>query len=159
MKATRNELFWCIARVLVGLIFAYAGLAKLLEPVENFEAALLRLGVLSPAWIPWVARTIPWIEWILGVFFVLGYFPRVSGAGLCLLSLMFVVVLSSSRLFVTAGGTDCGCFGSSFLLRLTIHQVFILDLVNFSVLIRLLFLKNFPLSLESMWWKEEEGVQ
>ena len=33
--------FWCLARISVGFIFAYAGFSKLNEPIENLRAVEL----------------------------------------------------------------------------------------------------------------------
>ena len=152
MKFLRNERFWCLARILVGLIFAYAGWAKLTEPSANFEAALLKYGVFSPRLIPWMARFLPWLEWFLGSFLMVGYVPRFAAVGASLLSLAFLVTLGSSRLFLEAGGTDCGCFGQSGL-HLNLRQIFLVDLVNFAVTLRLAFLENFSWSLHSFLLK------
>lgn len=143
---------WVAARILVGAIFAYAGYSKLIEPNANFEAALLRYGVFSPAWIPWLARFVPWAEWILGSLLALGYAPRWTAAGVGLLSLAFLVTLSSSRLLLTGGGTDCGCFGTSGL-HLSVRQIFGVDLVSLGVAIRLAALQDFPFSLDAIWVK------
>ena len=126
------SLLWICARIFVGLVFAYAGLAKLLEPSANFEAALLRYGVFSPAWIPWIAQIVPWLEWLLGSLTVVGYSPRLASAGISLLSLAFLVTLGSSGLLLEAGQIDCGCFGRSGL-HLSVRQIFLVDLVSFAV--------------------------
>ena len=135
------KIFWVSVRVLVGFIFAYAGLAKLLEPSANFEAALLKYGVFSPAWIPWIAQTVPWLEWLFGSFMVVGYAPRLTAAGISLLSLAFLVTLGSSGLLLEAGGTDCGCFGRSGL-HLSVQQIFLVDLASLGVGLRLLVKKT-----------------
>lgn len=136
------------ARMLVGLFFAYAGAAKLLEPAANFEAALTKYGVLSPLWVPWIARILPWVEWLGGSFLIVGYAPRFTSALLSLLSLVFLVGLSSSPLFLESGGSDCGCFGQSGL-HLTVRQIFFVDLVNFVLTLRMAFLKSWPGTLHS----------
>ena len=145
-------LLWIFARVFVGSVFVYAGLTKLLEPAANFEAALLKYGVFSPALIFWMARIVPWVEWILGSFLVLGYAPRFTARASALLCLAFLVTLGSSRLFLEAGGTDCGCFGNLGL-HLNVRQIFVVDLVNLALLLRIAFLKEFPGSVHSFLLK------
>jgi len=151
MKASSG---WALARLLVGLILAYAGLSKLLEPAANFEATLLKYGVYPPSWIPWMAQVTPWAEWLLGSFLMVGYAPRLASTGTALLSLGFIVTLGSSRLFLEAGGTDCGCFGHSGL-HLSLHQIFLVDLGIFLVSLRLLFLRDFPFTLDAILLKRE----
>jgi len=152
VTSSGREAFWFFARIFVGLIFAYAGLAKLLEPAANFEAALLKYGVFSPVYIPLIARVMPWFEWILGSFLMIGYAPRLSAALTALLSLGFLVTLASSPLFLGAAGTDCGCFGASGL-KLSIHQIFGVDLASLAVSLKLLAKKSFPGSLDSLLLK------
>lgn len=153
MKWASNQRVWCVIRILVGLIFAYAGISKLIEPAVNFETALMRYGVFSPHWTPWLARIVPWFEWVLGCFLTVGYLPRFAAGGVSLFSLSFLVTLGSSRLFLSSGETDCGCFGTTGL-HLSLHQVFLLDLFNFLAALRLLFFSNYAFSLHSFLLKE-----
>lgn len=149
-----SSLGWMLARFLAGLIFAYAGLSKLLEPAANFEATLLRYGVYPPDWIPWMAQVIPWMEWLLGSSLVVGYAPRLSAVASAVLSLAFIVTLTSSHLFLEAGGTECGCFGRSGL-HLSLRQIFLVDLCIFLVSLRLSFLKEFPFTLDAILLKRQ----
>lgn len=144
---------WTLARIFVGLLLAYAGFSKLMEPSANFEATLLKYGIFSPGWIPWMARVIPWFEWFLGSFFVLGYAPRVTAFGVGLILLGFLVTLGSSRLFLEAGGTDCGCFGQGGL-NLSLRQIFFVDLASLAVSLRVFFLREFPWTLHSFLLKQ-----
>lgn len=155
MTSERNERLWAAARIAVGVVVAYAGFAKLTEPVGNFEAALLRYGVFSPVWIPWIARIIPWVEWILGSFLVVGYAPRATAVSAALLHTGFLVTLTSSKLFVESGGSDCGCFGQGWL-RLSLQQIFVVDLIALGVLIRVAMLKEFPLTLHRILVKDKQ---
>jgi uncharacterized membrane protein YphA (DoxX/SURF4 family) len=138
---------WLAARLFAGFIFAFAGYSKLLEPIANFEATLMKYGVYPPAWVPAMARVIPWLEWLLGTLLFLGYAPRLASAGTALLSLGFIITLGSSPLFLEAGGTDCGCFGQSGI-HLSLRQIFVVDLFVFLASLRLVFLKEFPFSLD-----------
>ena len=154
MKWNKDKRVWLVVRVLVGLIFAYGGFSKLIEPAANFEAALMKYGVFSPHWIPWIARIVPWLEWILGCLFMVGYLPRFTAAGLAVLAVSFLVTLGSSRLFLSSGDTDCGCFGAAGL-HLSLHQVFLLDLFSFAAVLRLFFFKTYLFSLHSLLLKEK----
>ena len=147
MKIGRGDMFWLVARIFVGFIFAYAGLAKLLEPAANFEAVLLKYGIFSPQWIPGLARIVPWIEWLVGCFLIVGYLPRWAAVSASLLALAFLVTLGSSELFLKSGGTDCGCFGKSGWLHLSLRQIFAVDGINFVLALRLSFFTSFPYSL------------
>ncbi len=143
---------WVGARLFAGFIFAFAGYSKLLEPLANFEATLLKYGVYPPSWVPAMAQVIPWLEWLLGALLILGYAPRLTAVGTALLSLGFIITLGSSPLFLEAGGADCGCFGQSGF-HLSLHQIFVVDLLVFLISLRLLFQREFPFSLDGILLK------
>ncbi|MBI4115407.1 MAG: DoxX family protein [Candidatus Omnitrophica bacterium] len=149
MKTTTSARLWFIARIVVGFVFAYAGFSKLLEPSANFEAVIMKYGIYPPQWVPWIAKVLPWLEWVLGSFLIVGYAPRFTGIGLGLLSLGFLITLASSELLVASGGSDCGCFGSLGF-HLSIRQIFVVDLVSFLVALRVAFLREFPWTIHSL---------
>lgn len=155
MRSKGSERFWFVARILVGLLFAYAGFSKLVEPTANFEAALMKYGIFPSSSIPGIARTVPWLEWILGSFLIVGFTPRFSAAGLSALSFLFLVALTSSRLFLESPGTDCGCFGQSGL-HLSLRQIFFVDLASFFTSLRLAWRRHWPWSLHFLLLKQRE---
>ncbi len=155
MNVLSDKKLWAVFRIFVGLTLAYAGFSKLLEPAINFEASLMRYGVFPPTWLPFLSHVVPWLEWILGCFFILGFRLRLTALGVCFLLLSFLVTLGSSRLFLSAGDSPCGCFGSHGL-RLTLQQIFLLDLFNFAVALRTYFMKEMPFTLYSFLVKQTD---
>lgn len=153
MTKRYSLLFWTVARISVGLIFVYAGLTKLLEPAANFEAVLLKYGVFAPPWIPLLARAVPWLEWILGAFLIVGYAPRLTASSSSLLCLAFLVTLGGSRLLLTSGNADCGCFGQGGLLHLTVRQIFLVDLLSLGILLQVAGLKEYPWTIHGLLTK------
>lgn len=156
MKIPKSDFFWVLARILAGLLLAYAGWTKLTEPAANFEATLLKYGIFNPGWIPWLARVVPWMEWLLGSFLIVGYAPRAAAGGASLLFLGFLATLTSSRLFLESGGSDCGCFGERGI-HLSLRQIFLIDLAGLAATLRLAFCSRFPFSLHSFLVKPEAG--
>lgn len=152
-----SDRLWYFLRIFVGLILAYAGFIKLLEPSANFEASLLKYGVFSPKWIPWIAQIVPWMEWLLGCLLIVGYAPRLVALGTSILTFSFLVALASSRLLLEAGNSDCGCFGHTGL-HLTMRQIFLVDLLSLGISLRVSFLKKFPLTLHSFLLKRKEEL-
>ncbi len=112
-----------MVRFFLGALFAYAGFMKLMEPAANFQAALGQYPLL-PAWaVPFLARAVPWAEWIFGMFLVIGYARRLSALALGALSLGFIAALSHPA----AGARiaeSCGCFGEA---GLHLTQAYLLD--------------------------------
>ena len=152
MKNNSMAAVWFAARLFLGLVFAYAGYAKLMEPVENFRGILTQYQIIPYGLAPFIARTFPWIEFIAGVFLTLGYAPRLSALILGVMSLGFAIVLSLSHLIYGSTPASCGCFGVSGF-HLTTPQVFILDLLDTAIGFKLFLMKDFPWSLDA-WLKK-----
>lgn len=100
--------FSLLFRILLGLIFLFAGIAKILDPVR-FIFTLRQFNLFSEAVIPFMALYLPWLEFILGLFLILGLLYRASAFLLACLNTIFTIAI----LTVIARGMeiDCGCFG------------------------------------------------
>jgi uncharacterized membrane protein YphA (DoxX/SURF4 family) len=136
-----------LGRLFLGLVFAYSGFSKLMEPVENFQGSMAAYEVIPYAVIPFLARIIPWIEFLFGVFLILGYLPRISALVLAGMSASFVFLILMTRIVTGVLPADCGCFGEGSLIHLKPLQVLIMDICNTFIGVRLALLKNHPFSL------------
>jgi uncharacterized membrane protein YphA (DoxX/SURF4 family) len=98
-----------LLRVVVGGVFVYAAWSKLRDPWTLFAISIDAYHVL-PQWaVLVVARTLPWLELLLGVALVIGVFRRISTlAASALLMLFFGLMV---RAYVRGEAIDCGCFG------------------------------------------------
>jgi len=134
-------------RMFLGLIFAYSGFTKLMEPVENFQGGMAAYEVIPYAVIPFLAHVIPWIEFLFGVFLILGYLPRISALVLAGMSLSFVLLIAVTRIVTGSLPADCGCFGEGSLVHLKPLQVLALDVCNALIGMHLALLKTHPFSL------------
>ena len=148
---------WLIARIFVGLVFAYAGFTKLTEPIENFRGAIAQYEIIPYDWITVIAFVMPWVEFLAGIFMMIGYAPRLSSFVLAANSLSFLIILGSSDALLDSAKTDCGCFGQNSFIHLTVRQVFLLDLTNFFLAIKLFSIKTHPLSLDQ-WLSSPKGT-
>ena len=99
------------ARVLLGGLFAVTGVIKLIEPAENFMAAIHAYH-LVPSWMERpMAETLPWVEMASGLLLLLGLLTRVSLMIVALQLAVFTAALGST-LLRGISLDDCGCFGS-----------------------------------------------
>ena len=98
------------AQVLLGLLFLYAALAKIVDvpsmakEVHNFR--------LVPLWSEHlIAMTVPWIELLAGLALVLGVSPRAGAwvTGALLLAFTAGVIAAMAR----GLSFECGCFGTA----------------------------------------------
>ncbi|HOG23648.1 MAG TPA: DoxX family membrane protein [Candidatus Omnitrophota bacterium] len=153
MKRESSYTILFLGRLLIGLIFAYSGYTKLVEPVENFQAAIAAYEIIPYVFIPWIARLIPWIEFIFGVFVIVGYLTRISAAMLAAMSWSFVMVIALTWLVTGSIPADCGCFGEGSFVHFPAYQIFILDVISTLIGIRLCLMRSHPLSLDALLGK------
>ena len=148
----RSSIFLFGSRIFLGFIFAYSGLLKLLDPIENFRGLLADYTILPYFSIPWFALIMPWLELIAGVFLMVGLAVRQSALLLSFFSISFMVVLLLSRWILGISPASCGCFGEGGL-RLTTNQVLILDALDFLIGLRLFLHQRHPWSMDSFFKK------
>jgi uncharacterized membrane protein YphA (DoxX/SURF4 family) len=144
---TKSYKLFFLGRMFLGLVFAYSGFTKLMEPVENFQGAMDAYEIIPSVVIPFLAHVIPWIEFLFGAFLILGYLPRMSALVLAAMSLSFVLLILTVRMVTGVLPADCGCFGEGSLVHLKPLQVLIMDVCNTFIGIRLALLKDHPFSL------------
>jgi putative oxidoreductase len=108
MQENKRYLFWTF-RLLIGGIFLYAGLEKILDPFD-FSVALYNYRLFPDFWLGGMAATIPWVEAMAGLFLIIGFDTKGAAALTSFLLLIFIglIVISAIR----GLDIDCGCFGS-----------------------------------------------
>jgi putative oxidoreductase len=96
-------------RVLLGAVFLYAAYTKLRQSWLLFALSIDSYQLL-PEWaVLALARTLPWLELLIGLLLLAGWKLRyVSLAATALLGLFFGVMLFQ---YARGAGIDCGCFG------------------------------------------------
>jgi hypothetical protein len=98
-------------RVVIGAIFTYAGVVKMMDPWA-FARAIDSFHMLPPAFISPVAIVLPTLEVIAGVLWLLNRVAVSAAVTILGLCLLFAVALGAAM----ARGlpVDCGCFGAAF---------------------------------------------
>jgi uncharacterized membrane protein YphA (DoxX/SURF4 family) len=118
------SLILVLIRLFVGGIFVYSGWHKLMAPVENFMAVLQGYQFLPFSLVPIFAFLVPWMEFIMGSFLVLGFMTRTSSAVLGVFLMVFIALLARS-LWLHLPIHECGCFGAG--ITLSPQQAIALD--------------------------------
>jgi putative oxidoreductase len=104
----RNKYILLAFRLVVGGVFIWAGVSKIIDPLE-FAQNISNYRVFPPVISFFLALILPWIEAICGVFLILGIFRSASAL---LLSGVLAVFLVLVTVTVLRGiDIDCGCFG------------------------------------------------
>ena len=99
-----------ICQLVIGAIFAMAGLAKVgdlagfAEQVHNFRLAPVALENL-------LAMTLPWIEVVAALALILGI--RARAGGVVTAALMAVFTVAVALALVRGLDIECGCFGTA----------------------------------------------
>ncbi len=97
-----------VCRVVLGIMFLYASFGKILDP-KTFAGNLLDYQLLdSAALIRILAVVLPWVEWLCGIFLILGVFVRsVSFLSTTLLAIFLISMIQAK---VRGLAINCGCF-------------------------------------------------
>ncbi len=100
-----------IARIALGGLFVFAGVAKAYDPGE-FATEIQKYNLLP--WVPGVlvALYLPWLEILAGLLLALKIFEK--GALLVLTALLVIFTLALGSAMVRGLNIDCGCFGKAF---------------------------------------------
>ena len=108
-KMIRNKYILIAFRLVVGGMFIWAGVSKIIDPL-GFAQNIANYRVFPEGISFFLALVLPWIEVICGVFLILGIFRSASAL---LLSGFLAVFLVLSTVTILRGiDIDCGCFGS-----------------------------------------------
>jgi uncharacterized membrane protein YphA (DoxX/SURF4 family) len=116
-KRNAPDLAAVLARWLLGAVFFYMGLNKVLHPVEFLKLVRQYELVQSPLWLNSVAAALPWFEVFCGLLLVAGVAVRGSALMLMLMLAPFTLVVLQRALAMQAVLAipfcavkfDCGC--------------------------------------------------
>lgn len=97
-----------LSRFIIGGIFLTAGLAKISDPVA-FLITLRKFELLPDMYARFLAVYLPWLEFVLGLFILLGIMHRAGSLVLAFLNAVFGVAILS--VILRGMEIDCGCFG------------------------------------------------
>ena len=121
-----------VARLLVGGLFVFSGISKLILPHGEVMALVKQYQVIPDVLVSPIAAGLPWIELASGAALCIGFLTTPAawlvGAQLVAFSLLMVVVLAAQIPI-----EDCGCFGNLGIRETPLH-VLIRDLILLGIL-------------------------
>jgi len=106
-KITNNRTFLLLIRLILGIVFVYASIDKIIDPskfsntIDNYHISPYVLNNLA-------ALVIPWLELIIGLFLILGIFLNGSSF-IAIILLVFFIFILVQALF-RGINVNCGCF-------------------------------------------------
>lgn len=139
MKMKNKGLFFFI-RLIVGGIFIWAGVLKIINPLE-FVSDIMNYRVFSREVAFLAALILPWVEVIAGLFLIAGIFQR--GASFILSAMLFVFMVLVAVTIFRGINIECGCFGQ--VSREVNLQLLFIDAVLFAGAFFLFIRGNVPL--------------
>ncbi len=108
-KMIRNKYILIAFRLVVGGMFIWAGVSKIIDPL-GFAQNIANYRVFPEGISFFLALVMPWIEVICGVFLILGLFRSASALLLSAFLVVFLVLIAAT--LIRGIDIDCGCFGS-----------------------------------------------
>ena len=120
------------ARVLVGGLFVFSGISKLILPHGEVMALVKQYQVIPDFMVSPIAAGLPWLELVSGTALCIGFMTTTAawliGIQLVGFSALMVVVLVAQIPI-----DDCGCFGNLGIRETPLH-VLIRDLILLGIL-------------------------
>jgi uncharacterized membrane protein YphA (DoxX/SURF4 family) len=149
-QAISSSYLTTIFRMMVGLLFIYACIDKIVAPAY-FAGTIQNYQLLSVSLINIVSITLPWLELICGILLMVGIWHRAAAVIISFLMTVFIIAILS----VILRGLDieCGCFGSDTSANWAriVEDIFLLV---FSL--QIVFYPNSKLALENIWKNSKE---
>ncbi|MCA9399913.1 MAG: DoxX family membrane protein, partial [Candidatus Omnitrophica bacterium] len=102
--------FYIFIRVFIGGLFIVSGFNKIVNPVENFQYIVETYDIFPDALEVVIARVVPWLELVFGIFCALGLWLTWSLRGIFCLFTGFIIILSQA-IIRKLPIDECGCFG------------------------------------------------
>ena len=115
-KRAQNKTKWpfrilyTVARLILGGVCIYASIDKILHPAA-FAEAVYNYQVLPDRFINLLAIVLPWLEFFLGTFLIIGFWMP----GTVVISNLLLMTFMGALVFNLSRGLDipCGCFSTS----------------------------------------------
>jgi putative oxidoreductase len=96
-------------RLVLGGMFVYAGVTKILDPA-GFAQAIANYRLLPPGLVNIAAIVMPWVEVLAGASLILG--ASLPGGSLLVAGLLLVFACALGIDLLRGLDISCGCFGS-----------------------------------------------
>tara|TARA_B100000959_G_C14829743_1_gene561375 strand:+ start:394 stop:834 length:441 start_codon:yes stop_codon:yes gene_type:complete len=107
MNFIKNINFILLSRLILGIIFIYASIDKIIDPhlfsdtIDNYHVTPYYLNNLA-------ALIIPWIELVIGLCLLFGIFLNGASSIAIVLLVFFIFIIFQA--LVRGINIDCGCF-------------------------------------------------
>jgi uncharacterized membrane protein YphA (DoxX/SURF4 family) len=105
----RNKPLLLVFRIVLGGLFVYAGVVKVVDPL-GFAQDIRNYRLVGQTLSFVAAVVLPWLEILAGAFLIAGVWKR--GAALVVIGLLVFFIVLTLVTLARGLDVDCGCFGS-----------------------------------------------
>jgi uncharacterized membrane protein YphA (DoxX/SURF4 family) len=123
----------------MGLIFIYAGIGKIISPLD-FAQLIDNYRILPTFFVKPLAVTLPWIELICGLSLISGYLAK--GGMLLIDFLMIIFIIAFTANLFRGIDIACGCFSLTLMTHRGTYFYLARDLLILAVGLWLLIYAN-----------------
>ncbi len=109
IRVITDKRLMLLFRLVLGITFIYASLDKIANP-DQFARIIYNYHILPHFLINIYAVTLPWVEFLAGLFLILGVFIESASLLISFLLLVFVVAISIN--LYRGVNLNCGCFST-----------------------------------------------
>jgi uncharacterized membrane protein YphA (DoxX/SURF4 family) len=110
MKTWWSILWPHAARIIVGVVFIYAGWIKIID-TPGFAQSIYQYQLLPDFWVNLSAIILPWLEFTTGIILIL--LPRLRRGAAAWIGLMLVVFTTAVIISIFRGlDISCGCMST-----------------------------------------------
>lgn len=107
-KLFSNQYFLLVSRIVISIVFIYAGAEKISDP-NSFSQAIYNYRIFPNEMINIFAIILPWIELVSGILLLFGISTKENSAIIGTLLLIFIILIGISM--IRGLDINCGCFG------------------------------------------------
>jgi putative oxidoreductase len=108
-KIISNQYLLFLFRVILGLIFIYSGIIKIID-TQGFSNSIYNYKLLPDLIINFLAVILPWIELITGLLLLLGITIKENAL---LINILLIIFITTIIINLFRGlDINCGCFGT-----------------------------------------------
>lgn len=132
---------WSLLRMILGAIFIYASVDKIINP-DQFADAIANYKLVPKNLVNFFALLLPWVEVTIGIFLIFGVYEWLS---LTIFNALMFVFMAAIAISLARGlNITCGCFTSdpnaekiTWLTMLRDSSILVLSLTAYPLLFRL----------------------
>lgn len=107
MEIKRQQWGYRFGCTLLGAVFVYAAIFKLLSP-QDFADSIAAYQIIPVSIVNLLALGLPPFEFVCGLSVITGVFPRLGILGIIIMLVVFMIALTS--VLIRGISINCGCF-------------------------------------------------